>query len=132
MSSHITKNQSARVLTVAAAQTNQVVSKVYHVSDRDSVCYSVDIIYSDAVVAVAITAKVQSSPDGGTTWIDAKTVALTAATATATRKTISADINIAGDQALLPLRSLARVVVTTGAGDSITIDSIWVSCRTNR
>jgi hypothetical protein len=114
--------------SVGASATNQAITKSFAVSDQDSRTISIDIKYSTATVATGITAKLQSSFDNGTTWIDSATVAITAGSNT--YKSIVLDIAKAADQTYLPLRPLARVVVSSGAGDSATITSVMVSRRT--
>jgi len=117
--------------TVGASATNQPITKVFAISQMDSERITIDIIYADAVVATGITAKLQSSfDDTSGIWVDHGTVAITGAVATTTRKTIDLNIHRAADQASLPLRAKARVVVTSGAGDSVTIGSVYVSRRT--
>lgn len=117
-------------VTIGASETNTALTNVFPISAQDSRTITVDIVYDDAVAATGITAKLQTTFDNGTNWIDSGTVAITGAVATTTVKTIDLDIAIAGDQALLPLRARGRVVISSGAGDSATIDEVWVSRRT--
>jgi hypothetical protein len=119
---------------VGASQTALQISKVFPISVLDSECITVDFIYSAATAATGITAKLQSCPNykegsAANQWIDHDTVAITSASS-ATLKTIDLNMKISGDQSKLPLRPNARIVITTGSGDSVTFDSIIVSRRT--
>lgn len=105
---------------VGASTTNQPISKEYRVTSWGALRHVVAIKCSAVTVAAAITAKLQTSVDGGTTWVDSKTVAVTT-NGVFYIKLLS---DLAGDQTYLPLLNTARVVLTTGAGDTATID--WV------
>ena len=113
---------------VGASETDSPLSVTFEVSGEDSRVLSVDILYADAVVATGITAKLQTSPDS-LNWIDTKTVAITGAVATTTLKSITLNPEVVGDQGFLPLRKYCRVVISSGAGDSATIDACYISTR---
>lgn len=132
-------NSNREVLTfvseVVASSTDRQVSRVFPISALDSECITIDILYRDAVVTNAITAKLQSCPNfregsSDNMWITHDTVAITGAVDTLTLKTIDLNIAISGDQSKLPIRPNARVVVTTGVGDTVTLESIVASRRT--
>ena len=53
-------------------------------------------------------------------WFDKKTTT----TITDNVATIKLDTNIAGDQTHLPLRTRGRIVVTTGAGEGVTVTKV--------
>lgn len=104
-----------------ASLTNQVVSKEFRISPGGS-CRLVLALDTSAVTAGAgITAKLQTAVDDFT-WVDSKTVAVTATG----DFYIKLAIEIAADQTFLPLLAKGRVVVTTGAGSAVTFDAIWV------
>lgn len=106
---------------VGASATNSPVSKEYRVTFSGSIYHVIAAKFSSVTVGTGITAKLQTSPDGGTTWVDSKTVAVT----TNGYAYIKLAINIAGDQTYLPLLNVARIVLTTGAGDTATVDAIY-------
>lgn len=80
----------------------------------------VKITYTGVTQVGTITPKVQTA--NGSDWVDVKSgTAITAAGS----QYIRWNIEVAGDQAVLPLLSKVRVVVTTtNAGDAITFSSI--------
>lgn len=111
---------SASAITVGASQSNSVLSKEYAVTARGALHHVVAIDVSAATVATGITAKLQSAI--GSTWQDSKTVAIT----TTGRVYIKLNVEVTGDQTFLPLLNKARIVVTTGAGDSVTVSAVQV------
>lgn len=111
---------SANPVTVGASQTNSPLSKEYAVTASGALHHVVAIDVSAATVTTGITAKLQSAI--GSTWQDAKTVAIT----TTGRVYIKLNIEVSGDQTYLPLLNKARVVVSTGSGDSVTVSAVWV------
>lgn len=113
--------------------TNVGNSPSFPISKEESVSITVDIEYSDAVIVGSITAKLQSTVDGVNWDFDHGTVVITGAVATRTVKSIDLDMNITGDQSLLPIRPRARVViVNTDASDTVTLDQVYVSRKTNQ
>jgi hypothetical protein len=122
----VPKLKGGNAVTVGASQTNVAISDTFGLSALDGEQLSIDIIHTAATVAAAITVKLQTSPNGGVTWIDSKTASTTNSS---TRTSIEIVAARAADQTFLPLRSLARVVVTTGAGDSLPVTGVFVSRR---
>lgn len=112
---------------VAQSQTNQAVTKSFMMSSEDSLFFLAKIKTSSTTVAAAITAKLQESYDGST-WEDVGSPANVSITGDGTFE-ISLNNGVAADAAVLPTWQHCRVVVTTGAGDSVTIDNVWVSRR---
>lgn len=108
---------------IGASETNTVVSEVIRIHDPSRLIMS--IVAESGTYAAGITAKIQDSYDKKTWFTKGSggNVALTSDT--------TFDINlletVAGDQAELPLKPYVRVVVTSGAGDAVTISSIWVA-----
>lgn len=127
MSAHSAKsvllNNASQAVT--ASQTNSVLSEVFSLSEADARQLVVDFNVSAITVVAAVTAKLQDSQDG-TNWFDKKTLALTA-TGWKTIKITDADAT--NDAQWLPLRHQARLVVTTGVGDSVTVDAVIRSTR---
>lgn len=105
---------------VGASQSNIPISKEYRITSWGSLRQQIAVKASAVTVAAGITAKLQTSIDGGTTWVDSKTVAVSA-NGVFYIKLLE---TVAGDQTYLPLLNTARVVLTTGAGDTATVD--WV------
>ncbi len=124
MFKNVVKNATAQA--VSASATNQVVSDVFRLSHADSLWFRARVKFSSQTVAVGVTAKLQTNSHIDGVWLDSKTLALTGASGTFEFKLLKEDTN---DQTYLPLLSLARIVITTGAGDATTIDSIFVSNR---
>lgn len=106
--------------TVGASQTDQVVSKIYPITAGGSIHHAVVLDVSAVTAATGITAKLQTGI--GSTWQDSKTVAITGNG----RFYIKLLAEAAGDQTYLPLLRNGRVVITTGAGDSVTVDAVNV------
>lgn len=80
----------------------------------------IKINVSGVTVGAGITAKLQTAIDGE--FEDSKTVAVTA-NGNVYIKLLAA---AAADQTYLPLLSTGRVVITTGAGSAVTIDSMQI------
>lgn len=113
--------QLADTQSIAASQTNQVISKEFPISAGGSKNIVIKIKVSAATVAAAITAKLQTALNGD--WVDSKTVSITAG---ANDFYIKLNVQTAGDQTYLPLLNKGRLVITTGAGDSATLGAISV------
>jgi len=116
--------KGATSISVAASQTNSVVSESFRINDPKTL--AVDFYVSavtDGGSDSSVIVKVQSS-SGGDNWVDSKAAAAVTSTGW---KSITLMAETAGDQSYLPLRPLVRVVVTTAAGDAITIRDIIVS-----
>ena len=110
------------VATVGASETNTVVSREFPITGGGSRQLVARVKTSATTVAVGITFGIQSSMDGSV-WVKAaKTTAITGDG----NFTLSLIAELAGDQASLPLLPRARIVVTSGAGDAVTIDNVFV------
>lgn len=127
MSSLIMKNvlKNGTSVTIGASETDTVVSKTFDITDRDSVCFTVDLIAASGTYTTGITAKIQSTPDGGTNWIDSGTVAISADGIVS----LALDITQESDTSKLPLRGVGRIVVSSGASDAVTITAVYISRR---
>lgn len=101
--------------------TAQVVSEVFNIYDNRYLL--IDIVASDVTDTTGITAVFQDKSGTGSTWTTKKSVAIEANG----QVSISLMPEVAGDQTYLPLRKQGRVVITTGADDEVTIDSIVVT-----
>lgn len=105
---------------VGASATNTPVSKEFPITAGGALNMAIKIVASAATVAVGITAKLQTAVGGD--WVDSKTVAIVS-TAPAY---IKLNVEVTADQTFLPLLNKGRVVITTGAGDSVTISEVDV------
>lgn len=103
---------------VGASQSNLVISREYPITAGGSIHHVVKIVASSVTVSAGITAKLQSAI--GSDWQDSKTAVISANGIVY----IKLNAETAGDQTFLPLLNKGRVVITTGAGDAVTIDSI--------
>ncbi len=123
-SGYTSKNVRANIgsVAVAASQTDSEIAPSFSIRGDLSRGIVIDIEASVVTVGAGITAKLQVRQSNEQAWIDSKTVSITA-TGTSSIKLLD---TVAADQTHLPLRPVARLVVTTGAGSAITIDKIFV------
>ena len=122
---NVIKNNAS--VTIGASQTDSVVTGVgalesFYIPPSCTQALVIDLEVSAVVVAAAITAKLQVRYNNGQAWANSKTASITATGTTSIRLLHS----VAGDQGFLPLKPQARVVITTGGGDSITITAVHV------
>lgn len=108
---------------IGASETNTVVSEVLSIHNPSRIL--VDITASSTTIATGVTAKIQDSSDKST-WFT-KGSAGNVAIAGDSTYSINLLDTVTGDQAELPLRPFVRVVITSGAGDEATIDSVMVA-----
>lgn len=106
--------------SLGASVSNSPVSKEFPVTAGGAIHMAIKIVASAATVAAGITAKLQTAI--GSDWVDSKTVAVTAAG----NFYIKLNVEVAGDQTFLPLLNKGRIVITSGAGDSVTISEVDV------
>jgi len=105
---------------IGASATNSVVSRTFPITARGALHLVLAVDTSSTTVATGITAKLQTAI--GDTWVDSKTATISGDG----RFYIKLNVEVAGDQTYLPLLSQGRVVVSTGAGDAVTIDKVWL------
>jgi hypothetical protein len=110
----------ANVSSLGAGLTDSVVSKVFRISAGGSKNIAVVLTVSGVTAGSGITAKLQTGMDG--VFVDSKTAAVTTAGLVA----IKLNVHASADQTFLPLLASGRVVITTAAGASLTVDSINV------
>lgn len=109
--------------TVGASQTALAVSAPFIIRDPLA-ALTIDIHVTATTVAAGVTLLLQVQlPDG--TWTSLKST--TVANAFTGIKTQTYNPLLSTDQAQYPLRPMAQVVATTGAGDSITVDHVYVT-----
>lgn len=108
-------------ITVGASQTDVEIGPAFAIRGDLITAFLVDIESSAFTLGAGITVKLQVRSSNLQAWADSKTASATAVGTT----TIKLLDTIAGDQTFLPLKPQARVVVTTGAGSSITVSNIF-------
>lgn len=115
-SQNVLLNQASQV--IGASVTKQVVSEVFGLSDISRRSLVVKITAADVTVTTGITAKLQHGVAG--TFFDSADVAI------AGNGSVLLQIDAAnGDEGvLLPLGDTARVVITTGTGDAVTVTAV--------
>ena len=82
----------------------------------------IDVVCTSVTAGAGITLKLQTRYSNVQSWVDSVTVAVSG-NGTFTLKLLD---TIAGDQTYLPLRSEGRVVVTTTAGSTLSVDAIYI------
>ncbi len=109
-------------IAVGASETNTVITNPFRASHEDSMAMMVNVVCTSVSVTNAITANLQDSIDGGTTWADVKTVTISA------DGTFEIEVNAwdGGDTIMHPL---LRVTVDSGASDAVDVDNVWVTRR---
>ena len=112
-------------ITLGASETDTVVSEVFDMSNEDSKYSLIRLDTSSVTVTNAVTANLQHSWDGGTTWEDIGSGVQVSITGNNTYQ-MELDYSAANSSLAWPL---ARVVVTTGVGDACTVDAVYVSRR---
>lgn len=107
---------------VGASQTDAVISisDGYAITANGALNCVVKVKLSSVTVGTAITAKLQTAI--GSDWVDSKTASVSGNGAVYIKLQTAAS----GDQTYLPLLNKGRVVLTTGSGDTATVDSVEV------
>lgn len=106
--------------TVGATETNTVVSQEWPITAGGSLNCVIKIVCSGVTAATGITAKLQTAI--GSDWVDSKTASVSGNG----NVYIKLQTALAGDQTYLPLLNKGRIVVTTGAGDAVTVSGVHV------
>lgn len=110
-------------VAVGASETDGVVvSNNITISAGDSKLMKVMVTVEDFVAEGTVTAKLQDSFDGGTTWQDAGSVSIT------DDGNFEINHNIYDGQTA-PLWTLGRVIVTTAASSGVTVTAVRVTRR---
>lgn len=118
---YIKDYKSPTVSAVGASATNSPISVEFPLSQCAATrAFVVKIKVTGVTVATGITAKLQTGIDGE--YVDSKTVSITADGNYYIKLLAAA----AADQTYFPLLNTARVVITTGAGDAVTISKVQV------
>jgi len=126
MGTNARTSKSIKVVTrgdVGASQTATPISDTFAITEDGSKNFIVDVDVSSVTVGGGISIALEDTSNGFTSSeVKSKTTAITA------DGTVSLSFlaELAGDQTNLPLRSDARIVITTGAGSAVTIDEIRV------
>lgn len=104
---------------VGASATNSAITKEYSISAGGSVSCVLKITLSSVTVAAAITAKLQTAINND--WVDSKTATVSG------NGSVYIKLNpMITDDAddFLPLLNKGRIVITTGVGDTATVDAV--------
>lgn len=112
-------------VTLGASETDTVVSNSFNLSGEDSKFFLVRLDTSSVTVTNAVTANLQHSWDGGTTWEDLGSGSQVSITGNNSYQ-IEHDYAASNTSLAWPL---ARIVVTTGVSDACTVDAVYISRR---
>ena len=109
---------------VGAAATDRALSREFPISAKGSLNLLVGLKCASVTVGGGITAKLQSSILGGAEadWLDGNTVSITGNGWFYIRM----NVQVAADQAKLPLADVGRLVLTTGAGSAATVTEAYI------
>lgn len=117
--------KSGTAQTLGASETDTVVSNTFRMSAEDSKFFLARLDTSSSTVATGITANLQHSWDGGTTWEDIGSGVQVSITGDASYQ-MELEYSASNTTLAWPL---ARIVVSTGAGDAVTVDAVYISRR---
>jgi hypothetical protein len=106
--------------TYGASLTNAPISREYPITASGSRACAIKLVASAFTAGAGISLKLQTAC--GSDWVDVKSVSVSGTGATYLRLL---DV-VSADQSVLPLLLKGRLVITTGAGSSITVDTIEV------
>ena len=109
-------------VAVGASETDTPVSEVFFVEDPNSML--VELTCSGVTVTTGITAKLQESMDK-TNWSDKSATGQVAISANGRFFIRLSAYNDSNSD--MPLADALRVVVSSGAGDAVTVDSVKVA-----
>ena len=109
-------------IAVGASETNTPITVPFRASSEDSMAMIVNVVCTSVTGTNAITANLQDSYDGGTTWADVKTVAISG------NGTFEIEVN-AHDGSDTIMHPLLRVTVDSGVSDAVDVDNVWVTRR---
>jgi len=113
-------------VSLGASETNTVVSKHFLLTPEAALsALRVDIVASSVTASAGITAKVQQRV--ADSWVDVTGLSVAITTAGTVTILMNGRDSTAGVFAVLPLSNTARVVVSTGAGDAVSIDNVFVT-----
>lgn len=107
---------------IVCPESSTTVLTQFRISDRDSLHFQAYVTVSDTTVTTEITLKLQDSPDNGTTWRDVDSIAIT----TDGSYQVANLLLVSFTKVMWPQ---ARLVVITGATDTTTIDSVYITRR---
>lgn len=111
---------------ITSPVTNEEISQQFGITAGGSLHLRVDLEVSSVTVSTGITAKLQHRSAGGALEDLVGANASVSITGNGTFS-ITQCVERTADQPNMPLRKVVAVALTTGAGDSITIDKVWVS-----
>lgn len=109
-------------IVIGASETDTVVTRNFPITHEDSKSMIVKVEVTTTTITNAVTANLQDSWDGGTTWADVKTVSITGDGA------FEIEVN-AIDGADTLMWPLGRITIDSGVDDAATITNVWVTRR---
>ena len=111
---------SGAAVCITACMTDFAITGEFTPSDTSFILVALNTTTISACDMIPI--QIQSSPDGGTTWIDSLACAVCISATGVINIPLDA-VNVACDKFLWPL---VRVVATTGACESATFTNVYV------
>ena len=111
--------------TIGASITDQAITDNFYIPWELSTTYTIAILVASSTVVSSVVVKLQHRMSSETDWLDSKTVTITNDASDTTFHLTALDA-LTADQALLPLMPSARLVVSTGVGDSCVITNVWI------
>lgn len=111
-------------ITVGASETNTVISQSVGLSAQGSRNVRVDFKVSSTTVATGITAKLQYRSIE--TWTDLAGANASVSITADGEYSLTQCIERSADQPNMPLKKQLRLVITTGVGDTVTVDTVRV------
>lgn len=112
---------------LGASLTNEQISREIGLTSEGSKNLRIDVVTSAVTVGAGITVKLQMRSGNFEPWADVAGANATAAVAAAGTSSLRQNVEIAADQANMPLKKMIRVVATTGAGSVVTINEVRIS-----
>lgn len=113
--------------TVGASETNLPIAN-FSTDWESALHFRCDMVCSSVTVSSGITVKLQQRSKGGA-YADLSSGNASVSITGNGSFSITLLLERAGDQADLPLKQSCRLVISTGAGDSVTFDEITVQQR---
>jgi hypothetical protein len=117
---------SGKPQVVGASATKQIVSEEFAITSGGALHLRIDVAALSVTAGAGITYTLQHSSGvdqlGVEYWLDAKSASITADGVVS----LTFLVELAADQTYLPLCPKGRIVVTTGAGSAVTINSVRV------
>jgi len=112
---------------LGASLTNEAISNEIGLTYNGSLNLRVDVVTSAVTVGAGITVKLQMRSGNFEAWADVAGANASASVTAAGTFSMRQNVEVAADQANMPLKKQVRVVATTGAGSAVTINEVRCS-----